>query len=61
MVKHHEVAEGLSENIDEETQSYIFNQTMLRIKDPKISIDFCLSSSVVVVAAFFTCCPPLLG
>ncbi|MBH88556.1 MAG: lactoylglutathione lyase [Pelagibacterales bacterium] len=40
MVKHHEVAEGLSENIDEETQSYIFNQTMLRIKDPKISIDF---------------------
>jgi len=40
MVKHHEVAEGLSENIDEETQSYIFNQTMLRIKDPKISLDF---------------------
>jgi len=40
MVKHHEEAEGLFENIDEETQSYIFNQTMLRIKDPKISLDF---------------------
>ena len=40
MGKHYEVAEGLCENIDEVTQSYIFNQTMLRIKDPKISLDF---------------------
>ncbi len=40
MVKHYEVAEGLCDNIDEETQSYVFNQTMLRIKDPKISLDF---------------------
>ena len=40
MSRHHEDAEGLCENIDEETQSYVFNQTMLRIKDPKISLDF---------------------
>ena len=40
MSRHLEEAEGLCENIDKETQSYIFNQTMLRIKDPKISLDF---------------------
>jgi len=40
MSRHYEDAEGLCENIDEETQSYVFNQTMLRIKDPKISLDF---------------------
>ena len=40
MSRHYEDAEGLYENIDEETQSYVFNQTMLRIKDPKISLDF---------------------
>ena len=32
--------EEMSQNPDEETQSYVFNQTMLRIKDPKKSIDF---------------------
>jgi len=37
---HYEKAEGLCEKVDPETQSYVFNQTMLRIKDPKISLDF---------------------
>ena len=32
--------EEMSLNPDEETKSYVFNQTMLRIKDPKKSIDF---------------------
>ena len=40
MGRHLEEAEGLCENIDKETQSYVFNQTMLRIKDPTISLDF---------------------
>ena len=40
MSRHHETFEGLCENVDTETQSYIFNQTMLRIKDPQISLDF---------------------
>ena len=40
MARHYEEAEGLCENIDKETQSYVFNQTMLRIKEPKISLDF---------------------
>ena len=39
MSRHYEDAEGLCENIDEETQSYVFNQTINRIKDPKISLD----------------------
>ena len=37
---HFEEAVGLCEDIDSETQSYVFNQTMIRIKDPKISLDF---------------------
>ena len=40
MSRHYELADGLSENVDNETQNYVFNQTMLRIKDPKISLDF---------------------
>ena len=40
MTRHYEEAEGLCENIDQETQSYIFNQTMIRIKDPIVSLDF---------------------
>ena len=40
MTRHYEKAEGLCENIDQETQSYIFNQTMMRIKDPIVSLDF---------------------
>ena len=40
MSRHYEIADGINEDIDVETQSYVFNQTMLRIKDPKISLDF---------------------
>ena len=40
MSRHHEDAPGLCPEVEEETQSYIFNQTMLRIKDPLISLDF---------------------
>ena len=40
MSNHYELAEGINEEIDPETHSYVFNQTMLRIKDPKISLDF---------------------
>ena len=32
--------EEMSQNPDKETLSYVFNQTMLRIKDPEKSIDF---------------------
>ena len=32
--------EEMSQSPDEETKDYIFNQTMLRIKDPKKSLDF---------------------
>lgn len=31
---------GLCTNPDSETQNYIFNHTMLRIRDPKVSLDF---------------------
>ena len=37
---HYETAAGLNKIEVEETKSYVFNQTMLRIKDPKISLDF---------------------
>ena len=40
MSRHFDKSEGASEEVDIETQSYVFNQTMLRIKDPKISLDF---------------------
>lgn len=40
MSRHYEISEGLCETPDTETQSYVFNQTMLRIKDPKVSLDF---------------------
>ena len=32
--------EEMSQNPDEKTLNYIFNQTMLRIKDPEKSLDF---------------------
>ena len=32
--------EEMSQNPDQETLDYVFNQTMLRIKDPKKSLDF---------------------
>lgn len=31
---------GLCADPDVETQAYVFNQTMMRIKDPKVSLDF---------------------
>ena len=37
---HLEEAVGVCEDVDLETQSYVFNQTMMRIKDPKLSLDF---------------------
>ena len=40
MSKHYDIAEGLCNNADTETESYVFNQTIMRIKDPKISLDF---------------------
>lgn len=40
MSRHYEISEGLHDEVETETQSYVFNQTMLRIKDPKISLDF---------------------
>ena len=40
MTRHYEKQDGLCDNVDAETQSYVFNQTMLRIKDPKASLDF---------------------
>ncbi len=40
MSRHFENAEGLCQQPDSETQRYLFNQTMLRIKDPQVSLDF---------------------
>ena len=40
MSRHYESQNGICETVDEETQSYVFNQTMLRIKDPAVSLDF---------------------
>jgi lactoylglutathione lyase len=40
MSQNFEDCPGLCENPDPETQSYVFNQTMMRIKDPKVSLDF---------------------
>ena len=40
MSRHYERQSGLCENVDQDTQSFVFNQTMLRIKDPEISLDF---------------------
>ena len=44
MSRHFDKAEGASEEIDIETQSYVFNQTMLRIKDPKKNTKFLLKA-----------------
>ena len=40
MTRHYEKAEGLYDNLEKETSDFIFNQTMLRIKDPKVSLEF---------------------
>jgi lactoylglutathione lyase len=40
MSRHFEKAEGLCESKDDATQGFVFNQTMLRIAEPKRSLDF---------------------
>lgn len=40
MSVHYDEAEGLYENIDPATNGYTFTQTMMRIKDPKVTLDF---------------------
>src|SRR5699024_489731 len=40
MSRHLDEAEGLCATPDSETQQYFLNQTMLRIKEPKRSLDF---------------------
>ena len=40
MSRHFDEAKGLFENPDKETQDYIFSQSMMRIKDPEVSLDF---------------------
>lgn len=40
MTRHFDSAPGLCEAPDAETQAYVFNHTMLRIKDPERSLDF---------------------
>ena len=40
MTQHFEQAAGLYETPDPETQDYIFSQTMMRIKDPAVSLEF---------------------
>lgn len=40
MSRHFEQADGLCEDKDLATNGYVFNQTMLRIADPKRSLDF---------------------
>ncbi|WP_194757395.1 lactoylglutathione lyase [Aliidiomarina indica] len=40
MSRHFETAPGVCEEHDEATHAYVFNQTMLRIKDPEVTLDF---------------------
>ncbi|MFK7159747.1 lactoylglutathione lyase [Marinospirillum sp. MEB164] len=40
MSQHFEAAPGLHPSKDPATQGFVFNQTMLRIKDPEITLDF---------------------
>ena len=40
MSRHFEQADGLCETPDDATRDFLFNQTMLRIKDPAVSLDF---------------------
>lgn len=40
MSRHFDKAPGLAETHDEATHGYVFNQTMLRIKDPEKTLDF---------------------
>ncbi len=40
MSRHFEAVDGLCNDPDPETRDYMFGHTMLRIKDPKVSLDF---------------------
>lgn len=40
MPYHYDEAKGLCDTPDKETGEYIFSQTMMRIKDPEVSLDF---------------------
>jgi len=40
MSRHFEKAPGLNEQRDPATHGYVFNQTMLRIKNPEVTLDF---------------------
>lgn len=40
MSRHFETAPGLNEARDPATHDFVFNQTMLRIKDPVVTLDF---------------------
>lgn len=40
MSRHFDQAKGLSEKHDSQTHEYVFNQTMMRIKDPQRSLKF---------------------
>ncbi len=40
MSRHFESAPGLCENRDPSTEGFVFNQTMLRIRSPEVSLDF---------------------
>lgn len=40
MTRHFEKAAGLCENRDPATEGFVFNQTMLRIKSPEVTLDF---------------------
>ncbi|ASP40902.1 lactoylglutathione lyase [Bacterioplanes sanyensis] len=40
MSRHLDIAPGLYEAKDDATEGFVFNQTMLRIKDPSASLDF---------------------
>jgi lactoylglutathione lyase len=40
MTRHFESAPGLCENRDPATEGFVFNQTMLRIRSPEVSLDF---------------------
>jgi lactoylglutathione lyase len=52
------VPEGYATTRDEATKDYIFQQTMLRVKDPKVSLDF-YSRVLGMRYAFFFALPPI--
>ncbi|WP_290632443.1 VOC family protein, partial [Aquisalimonas sp.] len=40
MSRHFDQAEGLCEQPDTQTDAFVFNQTMMRIKEPRRTLDF---------------------